>query len=234
MSSVLEVGVLTRDHDDRLARRHAGRGGVVAGLERRLEPRPRQSVDRTTWPQTRDRHLRAAGDHHSIPLAILGDILRGRGLELVDLGATHPRHRSSTPGDAHDDVLTVAIGVGSDDSIESRDTSRHCSTTSSRASLSSSAARPSPAKARHAHSVPTNTERPRSTSPSDASSSRQDDADARARHGASGYVGGRLVPELLARGHVVRCVVRDPRKLDTAPWHPDVEIVRAECRRRPS
>jgi hypothetical protein len=23
---------------------------------------------------------------------------------------THPRHRSSTPGDAHDDVLTVAIG----------------------------------------------------------------------------------------------------------------------------
>ena len=34
------------------------------------------------------------------------------------------------------------------------------------------------------------------------------------RHGTSGYMGGRLVPEFLARGHVVRCVVRDPRKLD--------------------
>ena len=29
--------------------------------------------------------------------------------------------------------------------------------------------------------------------------------------GASGYVGGRLVPELLGGGHTVRCVVRDPR-----------------------
>ena len=46
--------------------------------------------------------------------------------------------------------------------------------------------------------------------------------------GASGYVGGRLVPELLARGHVVRCAVRDPRKLDEAPWHSDVELVRAD------
>ena len=46
--------------------------------------------------------------------------------------------------------------------------------------------------------------------------------------GASGYVGGRLVPELLARGHDVRCAVRDPRKLDAAPWHSDVEVVRAD------
>jgi uncharacterized protein YbjT (DUF2867 family) len=46
--------------------------------------------------------------------------------------------------------------------------------------------------------------------------------------GASGYVGGRLVPELLERGHRVRCVVRDPRKLDAAPWRPAVEIVRAD------
>ncbi|MBM3675590.1 MAG: SDR family oxidoreductase [Actinobacteria bacterium] len=46
--------------------------------------------------------------------------------------------------------------------------------------------------------------------------------------GVSGYVGGRLVPELLVCGHTVRCVVRDPRKLDAAPWHPEVEIVRAD------
>ncbi len=46
--------------------------------------------------------------------------------------------------------------------------------------------------------------------------------------GASGYVGGRLVPELLAGGHTVRCLVRDPRKLHAAAWHDDVEIVRAD------
>ena len=46
--------------------------------------------------------------------------------------------------------------------------------------------------------------------------------------GASGYVGGRLVPELLSRGHTVRCVVRDPRKLDRAPWHDQVDVVRAD------
>ena len=32
--------------------------------------------------------------------------------------------------------------------------------------------------------------------------------------GASGYIGGRLVPELLAAGHPVRCMARDPGKLD--------------------
>ena len=46
--------------------------------------------------------------------------------------------------------------------------------------------------------------------------------------GASGYVGGRLVPELLGRGHTVRCVVREPRKLDQAPWRSHVDVVRAD------
>lgn len=46
--------------------------------------------------------------------------------------------------------------------------------------------------------------------------------------GASGYIGGRLVSELLARGHQVRCVARTPRKLDAAPWHDQVEVVRAD------
>lgn len=43
--------------------------------------------------------------------------------------------------------------------------------------------------------------------------------------GATGYVGGRLVPRLLERGHRVRCLVRTPAKLDVAPWRKDVEIV---------
>ena len=46
--------------------------------------------------------------------------------------------------------------------------------------------------------------------------------------GASGYVGGRLVSELLAHGHQVRCVARTPRKLDPAPWRDRVEVVRAD------
>jgi len=46
--------------------------------------------------------------------------------------------------------------------------------------------------------------------------------------GGSGYVGGRLVPELISGGHTVRCVVRDPRKLEQAPWRSDVEVVRAD------
>jgi uncharacterized protein YbjT (DUF2867 family) len=42
--------------------------------------------------------------------------------------------------------------------------------------------------------------------------------------GATGYVGGRLVPRLLADGHTVRCLVRDPRSL-TAPWRDEVRVV---------
>ena len=36
--------------------------------------------------------------------------------------------------------------------------------------------------------------------------------------GATGYVGGRLVPALLEAGYRVRCLVREPRKLDARPW----------------
>jgi uncharacterized protein YbjT (DUF2867 family) len=36
--------------------------------------------------------------------------------------------------------------------------------------------------------------------------------------GATGYIGGRLVPALLDAGHTVRAVARDPRKLAEAPW----------------
>ena len=42
--------------------------------------------------------------------------------------------------------------------------------------------------------------------------------------GATGYIGGRLVPRLLAKGHAVRCVARNPTRLAGHPW-PGVEIV---------
>src|SRR3954462_3905204 len=43
--------------------------------------------------------------------------------------------------------------------------------------------------------------------------------------GATGYVGGGLVPELIAAGHEVRVVARDTRKLADVPWHDQVESV---------
>jgi uncharacterized protein YbjT (DUF2867 family) len=46
--------------------------------------------------------------------------------------------------------------------------------------------------------------------------------------GATGYVGGRLVPELLAAGHDVRCAARTPAKLDGRAWREQVEVVRAD------
>ncbi|MBB1256607.1 SDR family oxidoreductase [Streptomyces alkaliterrae] len=46
--------------------------------------------------------------------------------------------------------------------------------------------------------------------------------------GATGYLGGRLVPELLAAGHRVRCLARTPRKLRDHPWAGDVEVVRGD------
>jgi uncharacterized protein YbjT (DUF2867 family) len=42
--------------------------------------------------------------------------------------------------------------------------------------------------------------------------------------GATGYVGGRLVPELLANGYRVRVLVRHPERLRDVPWHDGVEI----------
>ena len=44
--------------------------------------------------------------------------------------------------------------------------------------------------------------------------------------GASGYVGGRIVPALLKEGATVRCLARTPAKLRAAPWFSDVEVVR--------
>ncbi|MFI5907009.1 DUF2867 domain-containing protein [Dactylosporangium sp. NPDC051541] len=46
--------------------------------------------------------------------------------------------------------------------------------------------------------------------------------------GATGYVGGRLVPRLLAAGHQVRCLTRDPRRLRGVPWARRVEIAEGD------
>ncbi|MFF8600948.1 SDR family oxidoreductase [Streptomyces sp. NPDC015232] len=46
--------------------------------------------------------------------------------------------------------------------------------------------------------------------------------------GASGYIGGRLVPELLDAGHRVRCLARHPDKLRDFPWADRVETVRGD------
>ncbi|SMG36468.1 SDR family oxidoreductase [Agreia pratensis] len=43
--------------------------------------------------------------------------------------------------------------------------------------------------------------------------------------GATGYVGGRLVPRLIDAGFRVRVLVRDPVKLTDVPWASEVEIV---------
>ncbi|CAN5841572.1 SDR family oxidoreductase [soil metagenome] len=47
--------------------------------------------------------------------------------------------------------------------------------------------------------------------------------------GATGYVGGRLVPELLAAGHEVRVMVRDPKRVRGQAWADDVEIAEADA-----
>lgn len=45
--------------------------------------------------------------------------------------------------------------------------------------------------------------------------------------GATGYIGGRLVPRLLGRGHRVRCLTRSRAKLASRAWasHPNTELV---------
>ncbi|MFW2380791.1 MAG: SDR family oxidoreductase [Acidimicrobiales bacterium] len=46
--------------------------------------------------------------------------------------------------------------------------------------------------------------------------------------GATGYVGGRLVPELLAAGHTVRCLARNPDRLAGVEWRSEVDVLTAD------
>ncbi|MGC5014487.1 SDR family oxidoreductase [Streptosporangium sp. DT93] len=47
--------------------------------------------------------------------------------------------------------------------------------------------------------------------------------------GATGYIGGRLVPELLDAGHEVRCMARSAGRLRDQPWASRVEIAQADA-----
>jgi len=47
--------------------------------------------------------------------------------------------------------------------------------------------------------------------------------------GATGYVGGRLVPKLLEAGYRVRCLVRDPSRLQGRIWFNKVEVVTGDA-----
>jgi len=46
--------------------------------------------------------------------------------------------------------------------------------------------------------------------------------------GATGYIGGRLVPRLLDQGHDVRILARDPRRIRGREWADRVEVVQAD------
>ncbi len=46
--------------------------------------------------------------------------------------------------------------------------------------------------------------------------------------GATGYIGGRLVPRLLEEGHEVRVLARSSHKLTDVPWLADVEVVEGD------
>ncbi|WBB79464.1 SDR family oxidoreductase [Micromonospora sp. WMMD882] len=49
--------------------------------------------------------------------------------------------------------------------------------------------------------------------------------------GATGYLGGRLAPRLLAQGHTVRCLVRAAGRLRDVPWAARAEVVEGDLRR---
>lgn len=46
--------------------------------------------------------------------------------------------------------------------------------------------------------------------------------------GATGYIGGRLVPRLLEKGYSVRCLVRQPDHLQGRPWSGSVKVIQGD------
>lgn len=49
--------------------------------------------------------------------------------------------------------------------------------------------------------------------------------------GATGYIASRLIPRLLERGYSVRCLARDPARLQGRPWVKQVEVVQGDVTR---
>lgn len=46
--------------------------------------------------------------------------------------------------------------------------------------------------------------------------------------GATGYIGGRLVPRLLDSGFEVRALARTPEKLAGVPWRDRIEVAKGD------
>jgi uncharacterized protein YbjT (DUF2867 family) len=46
--------------------------------------------------------------------------------------------------------------------------------------------------------------------------------------GATGYIGGRLIPRLLDAGHEVRAMARNPDRLGARSWASQVEVVQGD------
>ena len=46
--------------------------------------------------------------------------------------------------------------------------------------------------------------------------------------GATGYIGGRLVPRLLERGFAVHALARNPEKLSAVPWRDRIEVAKGD------
>lgn len=61
-----------------------------------------------------------AGDHHGLPLAMLNDPLRGRGYDVIDLGADLPAHSFAHAAAAADRLVSIGIhaSVRADVAIE--------------------------------------------------------------------------------------------------------------------
>ncbi|MDP1544464.1 MAG: NAD(P)H-binding protein, partial [Anaerolineales bacterium] len=46
--------------------------------------------------------------------------------------------------------------------------------------------------------------------------------------GAAGYIASLLIPQLLARGYRVRALARQPERLKSRTWYPQVEMARGD------
>ena len=47
--------------------------------------------------------------------------------------------------------------------------------------------------------------------------------------GATGYIGGRLIPQLLDHGHQVRVIARHPDRLSERSWADRVEVLQGDA-----
>lgn len=78
-------------------------------------------------------------------------------------------------------------------------------------------------------STPPTTGTPTTTQPTSTDRNTMDEKSLMLVTGATGYIGTRLVPELLAAGHRVRVLSRSAAKLEDRPWLADVEVIEGDA-----